>query len=471
MPSNSVELFLDDDLVASMTGLKRTLEKPTKCPKNPLITRTKPWEKRCLEIYGTVMFDEAMKKFRCWYLASGSPSGIPDVLEHPGTAEYPICYAESKDGLVWNKPLLSPPIGSYQKTNIVIAKGVAEGSSHGWCVFRESDESDPQRRYKGAGGAIFGTSPDGMHWTLHNWKPAVGKNDTSTSVVKWNGEYLAYVRHQMTVPEKGIQSRPGGPTWGGTMRGVGLCVSKDFNTWTPKELVFRTDEKDNYPWTQPYGLAVTAYGNQLIGIPWMLHLLEKDGNNTLGPVDMQLVVSRDGRNWKRVADRAVFLAPSRGKWDSKMVWPGTTMFVKDDKVHLYYSGKDSLHGDGWSNVAIGLATLPADRFVAVEPAGNDAGVLQTKPMTSKGTNLVVNAKVPSDGALRVELVDAKGNSLSGFAAAACRLNKRDSLRFDVVWGKEKNTIAEAMKHGPVAIRFHINKGAKLFAYEIRDEKN
>lgn len=466
VPPDSAELFLDDDLVASMTGLKRTLQQPTKHPKNPLITRTKPWEKRCLEIYGTVMFDEALNQYRCWYLASGSDAGIPDTPAGPGTAEYPVCYAQSKDGLRWDKPLLSPRIGTYKSTNIVIAKGPNPDSGlHGWCVMDDADEPDPQRRFKGAGGAVYGTSPDGIQWTIYDWKPAVGKNDTSTSFVKWKGEYLAYVRYQMS--QKLVQPHIGGPTWQGVMRSVGLCVSKDFKTWTPKELVFHTDKKDGFPWTQPYGLAVTAYGNQLIGIPWMLHLKEKDGNNSLGSQDMQLIVSRDGRNWNRVADRAVFIAPSPGKWDAQMVWPGTTMFVKDDKVYIYYSGQRTLHGEPWSNVAIGLATLPADRFVAVEPTGGE-GALQTKPITSKGTDLVLNAEVGSAGALRVELTGKNGQAVPGFDAASCRLTQLDSLRYTVAWGEENKTIGQAMQNGPIAIRFLIHKGVKLYAFEIRE---
>jgi len=37
---------------------------------NPLMVREHPWEKRVIEIYGTVLFDAQTLTFRCWYLSN-----------------------------------------------------------------------------------------------------------------------------------------------------------------------------------------------------------------------------------------------------------------------------------------------------------------------------------------------------------------------------------------------------------------
>lgn len=450
--SHHPQLFLDDYLVKRMENVRRVIQHPVKHPDNPLIVRDQPWEKRMIEIYGTVLYEPGEGLFRCWYLGNEYNNGIPDNPEHPRTAEYFTCYAESEDGVHWAKPLVGPkPFGIHERHNIVI-----EGT-HGFCVLPTPGDSDPNRRYKGVGGPVFGFSPDGIHWDVRNWRDTIGKNDTSSCVVRWNGEYLAYVRAQVEDPD-----------WSGVMRGVGLSVSQDFEHWTPKRTIFTTDAEDGYPWTQPYGVAVTPYGDVLIGILWLLHLDHVPGNNSLGDQDTQLMVSRDGRNWNRVADRAVFLDKTPGAWDCARVFPGTTMFVKDDVVYIYYTGVAARHGEGGASMAIGLATLSADRFVGVERADAGAdGIVETRLLQCRGSDLLVNAD--ADG-LRVELLDGEGQVIPGFDREACRLLPNDKLRYRVAWGDgdEERTLAAIANQGPFAIRFVLG-GGMLFAFQIVDD--
>jgi hypothetical protein len=452
--SRQPQLFLDDYVVAKITNLTHELTRPTKHPANPLIVQDLPWEKRLISTYGTVFYDGQAGKFRCWYTAGEHKDGIPDDPAGPVTAEYFVCYAESDDGLHWDKPPVGQEtFGVHKRHNIVIPGG------HGFCVLPAPDEPDPKRRYKGVGGAIFGFSRDGIHWDTHNWRDAVGKNDTSSCVVRWRDQYLAYVRYQ-------VQD----PAWTPVMRGIGFCTSQDFENWTAKELIFATDEKDGYPWTQSYGLAVTPYGDQLVGILWLLHLDEFEGNNSLGDEDTQLVVSRDGQHWKRVADRAVFLAPTPGTWDRGRIHaPTTSMFVKDNLVYIYYSATDTRHGSGrWGSPGIGLATLPADRFVALRQRDkNEPGVLQTRLLEFSGTSLLVNADLQGAD-LQVEVLDRRGEVLAGFDRDCSRLIAHDQLRYRVVWetdGKRRSLI-DAPKSGPLALRFVLHEGCMLYALQI-----
>jgi hypothetical protein len=448
--SSRPQLFLDDVAIRRLENLERFVCMPEKHPANPLIVRDRPWEKRVIEIYGTVLFDGIQDRYRCWYLANEYKDGIPDNPEHPKTAEYFTCYAESADGIRWDKPNVGEGVfGAHPVHNVVLS------GTHGFCVLPEPDDPDPARRYKGAGGALFGTSPDGLHWTTTDWRPSVGKNDTSTCVVRWRGEYLAYVRYQ-------IQD----PAWPGVMRGVGLSTSPDFQTWSPKELVFKTDTEDGYPWTQPYGISVAPYGDVLVGILWLLHLDPEPGNNSTGTMDTQLVVSRDGRTWSRVAGRAPFLTPTAGAWDAGRVFPGTTLFVKDGRIHVYYTGVSTRHGEGWGEMGIGLATLPEDRIVGLRPVAGDAGVLETPLLQYSGSELLLNADL-GKGSIQVALVDAAGNELPGFGSDVSALARHDSLRFSVNWeGKNLGSAGQ----GPHALRILL-RDANLYAFQITGEPN
>ena len=471
------QLFLDDHLIGESHGLRRELMQPERHPQNPLIVQDRPWEQRMLSVYGSVLFDADASRYRCWYLASESDAGVPDTPEAPGTAEYMQCYAESDDGIHWRKPRFGErPFGRHSAHNIVIP------NAHGFCVLHEPNEADPSRRFKGLGGNVLGFSGDGINWSMdtpaaESWKAAVGKNDTGSCVVRWNDEYLAFVRFQE--PERSVVDEKRGLEWQGVMRGVGLCVSRDFQTWAPKESVFKADLTDGYPWTQPYGMSVTPYGDVLIGLVPMLRLDPEAANNSLGTIEVQMVVSRDGRNWGRVADRAVFMrgaetppGSTASAWDAH-VYPSTTMLVKNDTVSVYYTGTNYRHGERrripelQATFGIGVSTLRADRFVALQPASADAeGTLETRPLKFAGNTLLINADA-EPGDIAVELCNASGEVIEGFDRAHCTLTPRDELRYEVSWAVDgsRRTIADAVNEDGARLRFVVNRGS-LYAFQV-----
>jgi hypothetical protein len=442
--SEGPQLFLDDYLVAFEKNLERRIQQPEKHPANPLVVQDFPWEERLIEIYGTSLHEPDLGKFRMWYLAGANPDASP---------EYYMCYAESPNGIEWMKPLIGTAnMPGFPKHNVVVPGG------HGMCVLKNLEENDPQRRYRGLGGRMIAFSPDGTEWTMEAFKSA-GKNDTSSSVVWWKGEYLAYVRNQANDPK-----------WPGVMRAVALSSSTDFLDWTPKETIFLTDEEDGYPWTQVYGMAVTPYADVLVGIPWFLHLDKIEGNNSLGDMDVQLMVSRDGRSWERVADRETFLEPTPGTWDQGRVFPGTTLVMKDDLIHLYYTGIGTRHGEQAGKPGIGLATLPADRFVSLRPKiQSEEAILETHPLEFAGNTLLLNAEIGGED-LSVEVLDSDGKVVPGYSRAESRLLAHDNLRYRATWdGGDGDSLLERLPAvRPLALRF-VLRGGELFAFQIRQQ--
>jgi hypothetical protein len=201
---------------------------------------------------------------------------------------------------------------------------------------------------------------------------------------------------------------------------------------------------------------------------WLLHLDVVSGNNKIGDMDTQLMVSRDGTNWGRVCDRAVFMEPTAGAWDEGRVCPSTTMVVVGDEIRIYYTGTTTRHGYGYiSPISIGLATLPKDRFVAFIPSvSGQSGILETVPLEFNGTRLIVNAEI-GPGDLEAELLDHTGSPISGFSASNSTLTAEDALRYEVAWLDNGVPVQLSDVQQPVIIRFTLHDG-ELFAFEFTD---
>ena len=468
--SKNPQLFLDDYLIDRLQNIRRSLQKPSKHPANPLIKQDFPWEAKMISTYGTVLHDSKTGRFRCWYLASRGKPDVPDTPEGSTLSKYYTCYAESPDGIQWTKPMVGRgSFSGFEPHNVVIPK------THSICVIDTPDDPNPQRRFKAAGGGVYGTSPDGIEWDMNGWRDAVGKNDTGTSVVRWNDQWLGLVRKQEW------DNRPEG----NLQRAVGITKSNDFQQWTEKELIWTTDEQDGYPWSQPYGLCVSTYGDILIGLLPLLRLEPAQGNNSLGDMETQLMVSRDARNWHRVCDRAVIFDPSHGgpikdrAWDSNC-YPSSTFLCIEDEILIYYSGNNGRHGESKTPLGkvheaelrcgIGLATLQADRFEAMQ-CDNQAeqAVLQTKSFSFSGKELLVNANLDNDTDLVVEVVDENASILNGLDKTACRLQRHNALRYRVEWqcNGACKSLAQAVGDHRVSLRFSWMQG-DLFAFQVCD---
>lgn len=454
------QVFLDEALIAGSSNVRRHLHQPVKEAANPLLVQEHPWERQAVQCYGNVLWDTSARRFRFWYFAAEQrdPDDVPwlvkdgDMPDRPKRL-YKTCYAESLDGVQWAKPMvnaLDTPL--YGDHNILIE------DIHSVCVLHEPDDPDPSRRYKAAGGKTTALSEDGLHWRTQVWD-AVGKNDTGTSLVKWQGRYLAYVRQQDAHP----------PDWP-LVRAVGLTESEDFATWTPKRTVLQVDEADGFPWTQPYGLTVFPLGDVLVGLLWMIVLDRVDEvehawkwNNRVGDIRAELVVSRDGEKWRRVADRAPFLEPEPGTWERARVYPGTSVLEHDDQLWFYYSGTARRHGEGAGASGIGLARLPAERLVSLSrDSSRSAGIVETVELALPEGDLVVNADL-LQGGLAVEVTDAAGRSIDEYDSAACRLEPLDGLRWTVKWGP--GGLASLPRHRPVRLRFRLG-GARLYSFRV-----
>lgn len=133
---------------------------------------------------------------------------------------------------------------------------------------------------------------------------------------------------------------------------------------------------------------VTAPGEDHPGIGWT-----------------ELIVSRDGGPWRRIAGR--WLEPTAGSWDCTHAW-GDEQVVVGDTTRLYYGGYGDGHkGNRRTSRSIGVAEFPSDRYVAL--AGD--GVVDVGPLrpggkveiNGDGCRSLSGDVVPASGVVRVEV--------------------------------------------------------------------
>ena len=97
---SSLQLFLDDALIADADGVSREIRTARRCPENPILVVDKPWEGTSMH-YVAAWRNPRTGLFRMWYLTSdGGAKIVPGETPRIST----MCYAESQDGVRWQKP-------------------------------------------------------------------------------------------------------------------------------------------------------------------------------------------------------------------------------------------------------------------------------------------------------------------------------------------------------------------------------
>jgi hypothetical protein len=419
------QLFVDDWVIESATGLKRTLQPVTKHEGNPLIVADKPWEGKSVLLYGAVIRDPDTGKFRMWYLAWGKHVGQPSF----------ICYAESDDGLNWTKTNLGLHEFQGSKENNIVIPDVVSNTT----VIYDPRDADPSRRYKAVirtGGTCGFTSPDGYRWTNHG--PIISQCYDSTTV------------HWDPFGEKWIASvkifRDG-------KRARGYAESNDFFNWSDTYFMATVDEGDGAN-DEMYAMIVFPYENLYLG-------LLRVYDTITDIVDIELATSRNAKHWEREI-RTPFIPTSslKGDWDYGNNSPSTDPPIRvGDQLWFYYSGRSTTHDEEPNTGAIGLGTLRVDGFVSMD-AGEETGVLTTKPLRLVGEALYVNADAEG-GEIRAEILDEDGQAFAPCLLANCQPIVENSVRYRLRWGDE--TDLSNLRERDVRLRFHL-KNAEIYSF-------
>jgi hypothetical protein len=469
------ELFVDDALIASTTG-KAGLRLHHPVPREVALQYDRPWEGNASG-YPTIIHDGDL--YRMWY--RGHRYLLDDKPLRQAQAEC-VCYAESRDGITWTRPMLGLWAWNGSKENNIVWMG--DAATHNFAPFKDPNPAcPPDERYKAVGGTVTSKgllafkSADGIHWSRISDTPVVSKGAfDSHNTAFWDptqGRYSMYVRFFSEANFTGLRS-------------IGVCHSADFRNWSePVGLNY-----GNSPPQQMYTNQIAPYARAphiLFGFPTRyVHRPLTDHARRLEPVDIRAKFAAAVRGSYTGAEvtEGVFMSSRDGekfrRWDEAFLRPGPqtdNRWIYGDNYQSYglWETKSSTPGappeismhfneGAWNDEVhrVRRYTIRLDGFVSLY-APLSGGEILTKPLTFKGQQLAMNYATSAAGSVRVELLDEQEKALSGFALADSTEHFGDTVEQIVSW-KDGSDVGR-FSGKPVRLRF-VLQDADLYSFRF-----
>ena len=444
------QLFIDDFLVQATT-LRRVLHQPEESAANPVVRPDQTWDKlgkapSAMVFSDGVWWDPAGQRFQMWYM---------------GGLFRTTCYAESADGLHWQKPALDVETGTS-----VVVRAVRDSST----VWLDHHEKESRRRYKmltiSGFQYVLRESADGIHWSA---PAATSPKCGDRSTIFYNPFRKVWVlslRNWATPRARKYREHA-------ELTKALAWTAGDLVPWVGADRLDPHHPDPQFRDIEPqlYNLDAVAYESVLLGL---FSIWQGPENGTCNKLKIQkrnevlVGFSRDGFHWDR-PDRRPFLAvnPVKDAWNwGNVQSAGGGCLVVGDKLYFYHSGR-ALCDEFWDgNSSTGLAVLRRDGFASMD-AGTSPGTLTTRPLAFHGKRLFVNAAV-AGGTLQAELLDRDGKVIPPFSLANCVPVTADKTLQEVKFrgGEDLSSLAGR----PVRVRFVLRNGS-LYSFWVSPEES
>jgi hypothetical protein len=194
-----------------------------------------------------------------------------------------------------------------------------------------------------------------------------------------------------------------------------------------------------------------------------------------GMLEVQLAVSRDGIRWERPTREAYFPTGLADEWDRWYAVMAPGIVRRGNYLYQYYYSSGRLHDSAvlrpeYDSVAkqeggVGVVRQRLDGFVSAD-ADHRGGWLTTPSLKFSGKRLRLNIDTGSMGTAFVEIQDADGKPIPGFALTDCEEIGGNFIDQQVYWKGGSDVSAVAGR--PVRLHFRLRR-AKLFAFRFTDD--
>lgn len=446
------ELFVDDYLIAEARGVALKLHEPVR--REVVLTTDQPWEGPT-SAYFTLVQDG--RKARLYYRGSAGGS------DH--SAAQVTCVAESDDGIRFTRPVLGLIEAGGTKANNIVWRGV---ESHNFAPFLDTNPAArPDERYKALGGikqpgrnwqqgatpgGLYAfASADGIHWRKMRPEPVITQGAfDSQNLALWDAERQRYASFSRIFTNR--------------VRAIQSSTSTDFLTWG-----------EGVPHRYAHGVpAEHFYTSATIVCPTAPHLYlsfpkrfvpsrTKVAGHPGGPgvSDAVFMSSRDGVTWdRRFLEAWVRPGPDPRNWTERSNMTACGLYDAGDGEWSLYISEHYRHPDH----RIRRLTVRAQGFASAH-AGAASGEFVTHPLTFGGTRLILNYATSAAGAVQIEIQDAEGRALPGFALAEMPELFGDELAAVARW-KDGSDLS-SLRGKAVRLRVRL-RDADLFALRFAD---
>ena len=448
-------LFSFDDVSIPFTrNLRMTMHPPRKHPGNPLVRRGPPGapDSFGVQFYGSIVRHEG--KFKLWYVAVDE-----ELNRHSGSVTcWRPAYAESRDGIHWEKPNLGLVEYKGDRDNNLVLMEPAPLGTINLKVLVEPEDPDPNRRYKmiahtcvvegkkkGQSTLCPLFSADGVRWRL------------GVDAVPVNG---LLPKEKMVIPPHHFEGAGGLYKWQGLYsaagqggRGTLAHSGRPIVTYRSPDLIhwsetlhvsfLREGQHEAFPEGEGEetheGVSVWHRGNVLLGLYGLWHGAPEWKDRTL---DLGFLISNDGIHFREPVTDLVYLRRGEdGEWDQGGLIQGHGFENVGDKTYLWYGAWDLRVGLSFvPRGGVGLATLDRDRLGSLsvlDPAG-PASFVTSALNNHLPATLWINADgLSADARLRVELLDALERPLPGYSGGEAAIVEQSALRTPISWGGEE----------------------------------
>ncbi len=459
-------LFLDDELVAELVGIRRRFCHPDLQDENLLLAEF-PWENGYAGAYASVLEHEG--KVMMWY------DSFPwdDTTQKLSSTRF-MCLAISDNGVDFRKPLFDNiPYRGEAHTNIVMT-GVSGSvffdpeDKHGMpfkCLgsMRPDQAGSDWEPLRGVSrnSVYLLSSADGIRWQRSR-EQLVPVWLGATQSALWNERTRSwYLYLRAHCPERAYSmveigsGRLTEPYPLNLRSGVDYHGGRKLELTTELPIVLRGDELDP-PGAQPYTMNVWRYplaDDVYLAFFPMWHDGRADHDRS-DMMEVQMAISRDGRLWRRPYRRAVISPGAPFQRSGGEVWPIPDPIIRGDQIWQYYFSRPETHRTQTQKASgvLARAIWRIDRFACLEPHGRD-GTLITPVVSLTGENLRVNLDAGASGFMRVGLLDEGGNELRGWGIKDCNPVYGNGTELLVGW--RGNRSISPCKGRPVRLRFEL----------------
>ena len=453
---NRAEIFVDHHVIESLSGVELRLHEPRGA--ESVVAFDKPWEGR-YSGYTTVLKDG--DTYRMYY------RGLPKAGKDGSDTET-TCYAESTDGVRWTKPELGLFEWEGSKANNIILANHAP-LSHNFSPFLDTNpDCPPDERLKAVAGTeksglVAFVSGDGVRWRKIQDKPVFTEGVfDSQNVAFWSELEQRYVCYFRVWSEGGYRG----------YRSVAKTTSKDFIHWEkPTEMSYGdTPQEHLYTnQTHPYfrnlhlyiAIAARFMPGRRVVTPEQFEQIGGESKYSGDSSDTVLMTSRGGTAYDRTFMEG-FVRPGLGmnNWTSRTNYPALGVVPIDDTTMSFYVNRNY----GQTSAYLQRMEMRIDGFSSLH-ASYDGGETTTKPITFEGSQLDLNIATSAAGSIWVELIDASGAAIPGFAMDDCDEILGDQIARTVTW--KGSADLSKWSGQPIRLRFRM-KDADLFSFRFTD---